>query len=231
MQKKSTLPFSLAPSGYLQPEDCSLQRLLLLRLAKSAPCQLHMHSPPLLVYLHVMPTSLLPCATALLPGQLYIINMLSFWDAAFSPAHGPSLPHVCVSNVILHFLLTPGQAQVPGATQRTWQSQSAPLWRKCFLHWNLKHTVGSAPSQVSLVRVGVGVRPVALWLLQKSKGFTVCFWWRWAPQEAIIANVFPSHLLGGQLTPRWVFGYTASVFCGYTVQMAPTGHTWLFEMN
>lgn len=42
--------------------DCSL-----LRLAKSAPSQLHMHSPPLLVYLHVRPTSLLPCAKALLP--------------------------------------------------------------------------------------------------------------------------------------------------------------------
>lgn len=96
MQKKSTLPFSLAPSGYLQPEDCSLQRLFLLKLAKSAPCHLHIHSPPLLVYLHVMLTSLLLCATTLLPGQLYSKHAELLGYCIFSSPWTQPSPCMCV---------------------------------------------------------------------------------------------------------------------------------------
>jgi hypothetical protein len=49
-----------------------------------------------------------------------------------------------------------------------------------------------------------------------------------------MANISPSDILGGQLTPRRVFGYTVILYTivfDYTVQMVPAGPTWLFEMN
>lgn len=93
VQKMPTIAFS---PWCLQPEDCSLHRLLLLRLTKPTSWFSHMQQP---------------C----IPAQLYIINMMSFQCSVALPSESPvhlipDLPRILV---FVFFSLPPCPSQCP----------------------------------------------------------------------------------------------------------------------